>query len=82
MSATAVYASEGFGRLLETAAAWLLAVLWVLPLLFAVWTAFHPSEYSTQLVLSAPLTLENFRNAWEAAGRTSSPCRSVSDRSH
>ena len=67
MSATAVYASEGFGRLLETAAAWLLAVLWVLPLLFAVWTAFHPSEYSTQLVLSAPLTLENFRNAWEAA---------------
>jgi sn-glycerol 3-phosphate transport system permease protein len=66
-SATAVYASEGIGRALETAAAWLLAVLWVLPLLFAVWTAFHPSAYSTQLVLDAPLTLANFRNAWEAA---------------
>ena len=62
-----VYEREGFGRALETLAAWSLAVLWVLPLLFAVWTAFHPSEFSTRLVLDAPLTLENFRNAWEAA---------------
>jgi len=62
-----VYAREGFGRALETLAAWLLAVLWVLPLLFAFWTAFHPAEYSTRLVLGAPLTLDNFRNAWEAA---------------
>jgi sn-glycerol 3-phosphate transport system permease protein len=62
-----VYERQGFGKALETLAAWLLAVLWVMPLLFAIWTAFHPAEYSTRLVLSAPLTLQNFRNAWEAA---------------
>jgi sn-glycerol 3-phosphate transport system permease protein len=66
-TATNVYEREGFGKALETLAAWLLAILWVLPLLFAVWTAFHPAEYSTRLVLAAPLTLQNFRNAWEAA---------------
>jgi sn-glycerol 3-phosphate transport system permease protein len=32
-----------------------------------VWTAFHPSEYSTRFVLLAPLTLDNFARAWEAA---------------
>jgi sn-glycerol 3-phosphate transport system permease protein len=55
------------GRALETAGAWLLGLLWVLPLAYAVWTAFHPSEFSTRFVLSAPLTLENFVNAWAAA---------------
>jgi sn-glycerol 3-phosphate transport system permease protein len=55
------------GRLLETAGAWLLGALWILPLAYAVWTAFHPSEYSTRFVLGAPLTLENFANAWVAA---------------
>src|SRR5688500_15512605 len=66
-NAVAVYERTGFVRALETLAAWLLAVLWVLPLLFAIWTAFHPAEFSTRFVLSAPLTLENFRNAWDAA---------------
>ena len=66
-AATHIYERQGFGKVLETLAAWLLAVLWVLPLLFAIWTAFHPAEYSTRLVLWAPLTLQNFRNAWEAA---------------
>ena len=55
------------GRALETAGAWLLGVLWVLPLAYAVWTAFHPSEFSTRFVLTAPLTLENFAKAWVAA---------------
>jgi sn-glycerol 3-phosphate transport system permease protein len=55
------------GRALETAGAWLLGLLWVLPLAYAVWTAFHPSEFSTRFVLSAPLTLENFAKAWVAA---------------
>ncbi|HJR02324.1 MAG TPA: carbohydrate ABC transporter permease [Methylomirabilota bacterium] len=55
------------GRALETAGAWLLGVLWVLPLAYAVWTAFHPSEFSTRFVLGAPLTLENFAKAWAAA---------------
>jgi sn-glycerol 3-phosphate transport system permease protein len=53
--------------LLDAVAAWLLALLWILPLLYAVWTAFHPSEYSTHFALAAPLTLDNFRRAWEAA---------------
>ncbi|MEJ5992064.1 carbohydrate ABC transporter permease [Ramlibacter sp. PS3R-8] len=52
---------------LDTLAAWLLALLWILPLLYAVWTAFHPPEFSTRFELAAPLTLENFRRAWEAA---------------
>ena len=62
-----VYEREGVPLALETLAAWLLGILWVLPLLFAFWTAFHPAEFSTRLVLSAPLTLDNFRKAWEAA---------------
>ncbi|MBL8347073.1 MAG: carbohydrate ABC transporter permease [Rubrivivax sp.] len=52
---------------LDTVAAWLLALLWILPLAYAVWTAFHPGEYSTRFVWNAPLTLENFARAWEAA---------------
>jgi sn-glycerol 3-phosphate transport system permease protein len=52
---------------LDTIGAWLLALLWILPLLYAVWTAFHPSEFSTRFTLLAPLTLDNFRRAWDAA---------------
>lgn len=58
------------GRLtlaLETFGAWLLGALWILPLAYAVWTAFHPGEYSTHFVLAAPLTLDNFARAWSAA---------------
>lgn len=47
--------------------AWSLGVLWVLPLLFALWAAFHPAEYTTQLVLLAPLTFDHFINAWQQA---------------
>ena len=52
---------------LDTLAAWVLAVLWILPLAYAVWTAFHPAEYATRFDLAAPWTLDNFRHAWEAA---------------
>jgi sn-glycerol 3-phosphate transport system permease protein len=54
-------------RLLETVAAWLLGLLWVLPLAYAVWTAFHPAAYATRFEIGAPLTFENFVNAWHAA---------------
>jgi len=54
------------GRL-DTLAAWALALLWILPLAYAVWTAFHPSEYSTRFSPLAPLTLDNFSRAWAAA---------------
>lgn len=52
---------------LDTLAAWLLALLWILPLVYAFWTAFHPAEYATRFSLLTPLTLDNFRRAWEAA---------------
>jgi len=55
------------GRVLETLAAWLLGIVWLLPLAYAVWTAFHPREYSAHFVPTAPLTLANFDDAWNAA---------------
>ena len=58
---------SAIGRFSETAAAWLLGALWILPLAYALWTAFHPGEYSTRFMLSAPLTLDNFVRAWHAA---------------
>jgi len=48
---------------LETGAAWLLALVWVSPLVYAFWAAFHPGEYAVNFNLLAPLTLENFREA-------------------
>ncbi|MEP7205454.1 MAG: carbohydrate ABC transporter permease [Casimicrobiaceae bacterium] len=51
----------------ESFAAWVLGILWILPLVYAFWTAFHPSAYSTRFVLDAPLTLANFVAAWHAA---------------
>jgi sn-glycerol 3-phosphate transport system permease protein len=54
-------------RTLETVGAWLLGVLWILPLAYATWTAFHPREYSARFVPTAPLTLGNFVEAWHAA---------------
>ena len=69
MSAAPAHAYEprGLGRALETVAGWWLAVLWVLPLLYAVWAAFHAPEFSTRFAPLAPLTLENFLRAWGAA---------------
>jgi sn-glycerol 3-phosphate transport system permease protein len=67
VSATAIYQRRGSALALETLAAWLLGILWVLPLVFAFWTAFHPAEFSTRFALGAPLTLDNFVNAWQAA---------------
>jgi sn-glycerol 3-phosphate transport system permease protein len=52
---------------LETAGAWLLAGIWILPLAYALWTAIHPSAYAAHFVPSAPLTAMNFINAWNAA---------------
>jgi sn-glycerol 3-phosphate transport system permease protein len=67
MSGRDPYAPRGAGLALETAAAWLLALVWLLPLAYAVWTAFHPAEFSVRFDPTAPLTLENFRTAWRAA---------------
>lgn len=52
---------------LNTLGAWALALLWLLPLLYALWSAFHPTEFSTRFDLAAPWTLDNFSQAWAAA---------------
>ncbi len=54
-------------KLISTGAAWLFALAWALPLLYAIWAAFHPSAYATNFNITAPLTLENFARAWSAA---------------
>lgn len=64
---SSVLADGRIDRILNTLGAWTLGILWLAPLLYAVWTAFHPSAYSTRFELFAPLTLENFRAAWAAA---------------
>jgi len=61
------YSPKGLPLTLESAGAILLALIWVLPLAYAVWAAFHPSEYTTRFVVTAPLTLDNFTRAWAAA---------------
>jgi sn-glycerol 3-phosphate transport system permease protein len=53
--------------LLETAGAWLLAALWIAPLAYAFWAAFHPAALATHFDPLAPLTLDNFRKAWTYA---------------
>lgn len=67
MSAPATRLAYNEPGWLDTTAAWLLAMLWILPLVYTIWTAFHPSEYATRFALLAPLTLDNFSRAWDAA---------------
>ncbi|PWC26985.1 carbohydrate ABC transporter permease [Teichococcus aestuarii] len=55
------------GLWLETLAAWTLALAWAAPLLYALWAAIHPTGYATRFELFAPLTLDNFTAAWNAA---------------
>ncbi|MDX2511646.1 MAG: carbohydrate ABC transporter permease [Desulfobacterales bacterium] len=57
----------GIGKIIETLGAWLLGALWLLPVVFAIWSAFHPAEYSTRFELFAPVTTENFVRAWSYA---------------
>jgi sn-glycerol 3-phosphate transport system permease protein len=58
---------DGLGRKLENVAAWLLALLWAAPLLYAFWAAFHPMAYVVKFDPLAPLTLANFAAAWKVA---------------
>ncbi len=53
--------------LIETLAAWLLGMVWIAPLLYAAWAAIHPAGNAVSFELFAPLTFENFANAWAAA---------------
>jgi sn-glycerol 3-phosphate transport system permease protein len=56
-----------WGDRLEATGAWLLAFIWAAPLLYAAWAAFHPMEFVSRFDLFSPLTLDNFRAAWNVA---------------
>ncbi len=43
------------------------ALLWALPLLIALWVAFHPISEQASFSLFSPLTLHNFVTAWHSA---------------
>ncbi len=60
-------ASFNLQDVLETGAAWFLALLWIAPLAYAFWAAFHPSEYAVHFDIFAPLTLDNLREALSRA---------------
>jgi sn-glycerol 3-phosphate transport system permease protein len=53
--------------LIEAVAAWILALLWIAPLAYALWSSLHPAAFATSFSLSAPWTLENFVRAWQQA---------------
>jgi sn-glycerol 3-phosphate transport system permease protein len=67
---TAIAPSQPAGRTLVTLdalGAILLAFIWIAPLVFAVWAAFHTPQGALSFDLFAPMTLENFRTAWAGA---------------
>ena len=67
MTTPAMSLSQGFNRLFAWSVAAVLAFLWGVPFLYSVWTAFHPEKYSVRFQWDAPLTLQNFVTAWQAA---------------
>ena len=54
-------------RRLEAALAIALALVWISPLVFAFWAAFHDVSDAVNFDLAAPWTLDNFRTAWAGA---------------
>jgi len=59
--------SERLKQIATTSAAWLLGLIWGLPVLYAIWAAIHPSAFATNFDFAAPLTWHNFARAWDAA---------------
>jgi sn-glycerol 3-phosphate transport system permease protein len=56
-----------FDRLLIRGSGALLALIWIAPLAYAIWAAFHPPAFEARFELTAPLTLDNFASAWAQA---------------
>ena len=57
----------GWFRHAETGLAVVVALVWISPLVFALWAAFHAPTDAINFNLAAPWTLENFRTAWAGA---------------
>ena len=58
---------SSLARHFEAAGAIVLALLWICPLLFAFWAAFHTTSDAVNFNILAPWTLDNFRTAWAGA---------------
>ena len=56
-----------FDRILIRGGGALLALIWIAPLAYAIWAAFHPPAFEARFELTAPLTLDNFSAAWAQA---------------
>ena len=56
-----------FSKMCLNLITWLAALLWFLPILVAIWVAIHPASEQGSFSLLAPLTTQNFINAWHAA---------------
>jgi len=54
-------------RYVDSFGAILLAIIWVSPLIFAFWAAFHSTSDAVNFNLFSAWTLENFRTAWAGA---------------
>jgi len=52
---------------IEPIGAIVLAIIWVSPLVFAFWAAFHSTSDAVNFNLTASWTLDNFRTAWDGA---------------
>ena len=56
-----------FSFTLTSVGAWILALLWISPLVFAFWAAFHSSSDAISFDLFAPITFSNFIEVWQQA---------------
>ena len=56
-----------FLRNIEAFGALLLAIIWVSPLLYAFWAAFHNTSDAVNFNIYGEWTLDNFRVAWDGA---------------
>ncbi|ADG93010.1 binding-protein-dependent transport systems inner membrane component [Arcobacter nitrofigilis DSM 7299] len=54
-------------KLLQKIATYLLALIWILPLFYTFWAAFHSEKYSANFDIFAPLSIQSFYDAWNQA---------------
>ncbi len=52
---------------LQFISSWLLAILWILPLLYIFWAAFHSEYYAVNFNIFAPITFNNFSTVMQQA---------------
>jgi sn-glycerol 3-phosphate transport system permease protein len=67
MTATTAKAPLRVWTALETIGAWLLGLLWLAPLVYALWASLHTRDYATTFSPTAPVTLDNFATVLESA---------------